>query len=240
MRYLMTFSYDGSNYSGYQKQKRERSIQEEIEKVLSKINNKKTGVVASGRTDRKVHALNQSAHFDLDVKINEEKLKKSLNQMLPKDIYIKKIEAKNNDFHARFDVKKKLYIYKINIGEYNPLEKDYIYQYNKSLDVEEMRKNIKYFEGTNNFKTFCKGTSTDKDFVRTIFKANIKVNKDIVIISFLGTGFLRYMVRNMVGLLIEIGEGKKYNIKELFESEDRTRAGKIANPEGLYLKKVYY
>ena len=135
MRYLITFSYDGSKYKGYQKQPKEKTIQGELEKALKTINgHKKVCVYASGRTDAGVHAYNQKAHFDLDIKhITPEKLKEGLNSLLPDDIYIKNAEIVNDDFHARFNVKAKEYIYMINMGEYSPIEKDYIYQYNKKL-----------------------------------------------------------------------------------------------------------
>ena len=156
MRYLITFSYDGSKYKGYQKQPEVTTIQGELEKVLTGINNSEVLVSASGRTDAGVHALNQTAHFDLDINITSEKLKMALNSLLPSDIYVKKVEEVDRDFHARFNVKEKEYIYKINVGEYNPLEKDYVYQYNKELDVVKMKEAIKYFEGTHDFKSFTK------------------------------------------------------------------------------------
>ena len=246
MRYLMTFSYDGSKYSGYQKQPKKKTIQSEIEKVLKKINSEqKVDIHASGRTDAGVHALNQKAHFDMDAKMSPDKLKYSINCLLPKDIYIKDIKEVNDDFHARFNVKAKEYVYKINMGEYNPIEKDYVYQYNKKLDAVEMERALKYLEGTHDFKSFTKADEEKNDFVRTIvqttFIRDLK-NVNSIQISFLGTGFLRYMVRNMVGTLIEIGEGKykSEDIISILEAKDRRKAGITATPEGLYLKDVFY
>lgn len=245
MRYFITFSYDGSEFKGYQKQVDERTVQGVLEGVLSKINgDKEVSVVASGRTDAGVHAMNQKAHFELDVEIEEDKLFRSINSMLPSDIYVKTLESVSENFHARFDVISKEYIYQINMGEYNPLERKYVYQYNSKLDVVEMQRAMKYLEGTHSFKSFTK-CDEDKDYVRTLMQTNIirdlkDVNK--ITLVFIGTGFLRYMVRNMVGTLIEIGEGKRRSeeIIEILKSEDRTKAGKTANPEGLYLKNVYY
>lgn len=246
MRYLITFTYDGSKYKGYQKQPKQRTIQGELEKALKTLNNnEKVEVCASGRTDAGVHALNQKAHFDLNISITEEKLKAGLNSLLPKDIYVKTVEEVSSDFHARFMVKAKEYIYQINMGEYNPIEKDYIFQYNKKLDVVEMQRALKYLEGTHDFKSFSKADEEKENFTRTIVQANLirnlkNVNK--VTISFLGTGFLRYQVRNMVGLLIEIGEGKRKSedIIEILEAKDRRASGITAAPEGLYLKDVFY
>ena len=243
MRYLITFSYDGSKYNGYQKQPKKVTVQGEIERVLTIINgNNKTRITASGRTDALVHALNQKAHFDLNVDITPEKLKQSLNKMLPKSIYIKDIEVVDKNFHARFDVIKKEYIYKINVGEYNPLMVDYVYQYNNRLDIRAMKKALKYFKGTHNFKSFTKNSDEKEDFVRTILKTRLTVKENIISISFIGTGFLRYMVRNMVGFLIEVGRHKRNpeDVEEVLKAKDRCKAGITANPEGLYLKEVYY
>ena len=244
MRYFITFSYDGSKYKGYQKQPNERTIQGELESILTKINsNKEVYVSASGRTDAGVHAINQKAHFDLNSDIEESRLKNSLNKLLPKDIYVKTIEKVSNDFHARFDVISKEYIYKVNLGEYNPIECDYVYQYNKDLDIESMKQALCFFEGTHNFKSFTKVDEEKENYNRTIIKTNISVSDDnILTISLLGTGFMRYMVRNIVGLLIEIGEGKRKSedVIEILKKEDRTKAGKTAPSSGLYLKNVFY
>lgn len=246
MRYLITFSYDGTNYCGYQKQPNKRTIQEEVENVLTKINgNKKVIISATGRTDAGVHALNQKAHFDLDKKFDINLLKKSLNKMLPEDIYVKKIEIVADDFHARFNVKAKEYIYKINLGEYNPLEKNYVYQYNKRLDVSEMERALKYLEGEHNFKSFTKANDKKDNYNRTIIRATLERNPKNVnelIISLIGNGFMRYMVRNIVGLLIEIGEGKRKSedVFKILSAENRTASGKTAPPNGLYLNDVFY
>jgi len=245
MRYLMTFSYDGSKYQGYQKQPNGKTIQEEIEKALFKIAGNKTITIhASGRTDAGVHANNQKAHFDLDHKIEVNRLKHSLNSMIPDDIYIKKIEIVENDFHARFDVISKEYIYKLNMGEYNPIEKDYVFQCCKKLDINEMMRGLKYLEGTHDFQSFTK-VEEEKDFERTIIRTNLLVdskNKDLITFVFVGTGFLRYQVRNMVGTLIEIGSGKKKStdIIDILEAKDRRKAGITASSSGLYLNHVNY
>ena len=249
MRYFITFSYDGSDFSGYQKQPKARTVQNELERVLKQINgNKEVEVHASGRTDAGVHAMNQKAHFDLTTELTCEKLQKAMNSLLPKDIYIKKVEEVDENFHARFNATGKEYIYKINMGEYNPLERKYVYQHNKKLDVSEMQRALKYVEGTHCFKSFTKvdDEKEDKDgYVRTLSQTNIERDlKDVnkITLVFIGTGFLRYMVRNIVGTLIDIGEGKikSEDIIEILKQEDRTKAGKTANPEGLYLKNVFY
>lgn len=246
MRYFITFSYDGSKYKGYQKQPKAKTVQGEIEKALTKINSDQAvSIHASGRTDAGVHALNQRAHFDLDTDIKPDKLLHSMNSLIPKDIYIKKLEVVDDKFHARFDVRAKEYIYKINTGEYNPIEKDYVLQYNGNLDIVAIERAMKYLEGTHNFKSFTKNDEEKEDYTRTIVQTNVirdLKNVHNITLSFLGTGFLRYMVRNMVGTLIEIGEGKRKSedIIDIIKAEDRTKAGKTAEPEGLYLKDVFY
>ena len=141
--------------------------------------------------------------------------------------------------------KRKEYVYKINMGEYDPIERNYVYQYNKKLDVVEMERALKYLEGEHDFKSFSKADEEKEDYVRRIVQTNLirtlkNVNK--IEIVFLGTGFLRYQVRNMVGTLIEIGEGKRKSedIIEILNAKDRRKAGKTAAPEGLYLNDVFY
>lgn len=246
MKYFMTFSYDGTNFHGYQKQPRKRTIQKEIEDVLKQINDgKSVSIYSSGRTDAGVHALNQKAHFTLDINISPERLLKGMNALLPDDIYIKNIDLVEDEFHARFNAIGKEYIYIINMGEYSTIERNYVYQYCKRLDVVSMERGLKYLEGTHNFKSFVKADDEIVDYVRTISQALItRDSKDInkIIITFVGTGFLRYMVRNMVGLLIEIGEGKRKpeDIMDIFKQEDRRFAGKTAPSCGLYLRNVFY
>jgi tRNA pseudouridine38-40 synthase len=246
VRYFITFSYDGSKYSGYQKQPRVKTIQGELEKALKQINaGKNVSVSASGRTDAGVHAYNQSAHFDLDTEITCVKLKQALNSLIPDDIYVKNVYETDQNFHARFNVKAKEYIYKINMGNYNPIEKDYVYQYNKKLDIPEMERALKYLEGTHDFRSFVKIDEEKDDYTRTIVQTSLirdVKNVNQITISILGTGFMRYMVRNIVGMLIEIGEGKykSEDIIAILKMKDRTKAGICAPACGLYLKDVYY
>ena len=242
----MTFSYDGSKYSGYQKQPKKKTIQSELEKALKQINGgKDVSLVASGRTDAGVHAYNQRAHFDMDTNIPASKIKQGVNSLIPDDIYVKNIFEVEENFHARFNVKAKEYIYKINMGEYNPIEKDYIYQYNKRLDLAEMERALKYLEGTHDFSSFVKIDEEKDNYVRTIVQTSLTreiKNVNQITISILGTGFMRYMVRNIVGMLIEIGEGKHKSeeIIQILKAKDRTKAGICAPACGLYLNDVYY
>ena len=246
MRYFITFSYDGSKYNGYQKQPRVKTIQGELEKALKQINSgKAVSLSASGRTDAGVHAYNQHAHFDMEDKMPCSKLRSAINSLIPDDIYVKSICEVPEDFHARFNVKAKEYIYKINMGVYNPIEKDYVYQYNKKLDIAEMERALKYLEGTHDFRSFTKIDEEKDNYERTIIQTSlIRDIKDVnkIIISILGTGFMRYMVRNIVGTLIEVGEGKykSEDIIDILKAKDRKSAGLCAPACGLYLKDAYY
>ena len=243
MRYKIIFSYDGSDFNGYQKQKGLRTVQSEMEKALKQINNNKdVKFSSSGRTDAFVHAYNQVGHADIDVKITEYKLKRALNSILPDDIYVKETKIVKDDFHSRYMVKSKEYIYKINIGDYNVLERNYIYQYNNKLNIKNMKKAAKYLIGTHDFAAFVSNEDKKEDNVRTIYKIDFTLKDDILCIKFIGNGFLKYMVRIMVATLIKVGEGKlNYkDVKTILESKDRKKIPYTAPAEGLYLNKVKY
>lgn len=243
MRYLITFSYNGSYFSGYQRQKNLKTVQGEIEKVLTKVNNGKEVVISSsGRTDKGVHANGQCAHFDLDVDITLHGLKDVLNKRLNGEIYIKDVKIVDEDFHARYCVKEKTYIYYINIGEYNPIKKDYIYQYCNDLNINLMKKASKYLIGKHDFRSFCKEEKEKENCIRTIKSINIEKDNNIVKITITGDGFLRKMVRNIVGVLIEIGTLKKdvMYMKQLVSSNGEIHNMKSSPACGLYLDKVKY
>lgn len=242
-RYLINFSYDGSNYNGYQKQKNLNTIQGKMEEALKKINNSKiTKIHSSGRTDAHVHAINQYGHVDIQVDITEEKLKRALNSLLPDDIYVKSTKIVDDNFHARYMVSSKEYLYKINMGEYNPIEKNYVYQLCKKLNVRKMKKAINYFIGKHDFTTFSSNEDRKENNIRTIYNAYIEEDNDQLLISFKGTGFLKYMVRIMVGALIMVGleKIKPEDIIDMFDKKDKSLVKITANPEGLYLYKVEY
>lgn len=245
-RYYIEIAYDGSNFSGYQIQPGLRTVQEELEKALRKINNDQTVVThASGRTDKGVHAYKQTVHFDLSITISEIKLVRALNSNLPSDIHVNFACEVDSDFHARYMVISKSYVYKLNLGTFNPMERNYVYQCCHHLDIRRMKKAIKYLIGTHDFRSFVSENKEKENCVRTITNAYIKRdrnNRDQYNIYFVGTGFLKYQVRNMVGLLIKIGEGKvePRDMKRILSSCDRNQAGKTAPAEGLYLLDVTY
>lgn len=241
-RYLIDFSYSGANFSGYQKQPGKRTVQDEIEKVLSSINNNSVKLTSSGRTDALVNAIHQKAHFDLDKEIGAYKLNGALNSYLPDDIYVNSVTKVDNLFHARYMVKSKTYEYLINTGYYNPLLRTHVYQYCKPLNIRKMKKAVKYFIGKHDFTTFVSAEDKKEDKVREIYDASVDEKEGIIKITFKGSGFLKYQVRNMVGTLIKIGEEKVLPdiILSLLEKKDRKCAFLCAPAQGLTLTDVKY
>lgn len=243
MRFLIKFSYDGSNYAGYQIQPGKSTIQKYLEDALTKVNDgKKTIVHSSGRTDKGVHARAQYAHADIEVDITPNKLKRALNSNLPDDIHVIETSIVDDKFHARYNTKSKKYEYYLNMGEYNPIEKDYVFQYNHELNVDSMKDAIKVFLGEHDFRAFVTDNKEKENCVRIITKAEIEERDTKLKITFEGTGFLRYQVRNMVGILIKVGENKisTKDVEKILLSKDRTKSGKTAPANGLYLVDVCY
>ena len=239
MRYLISISYDGSKFNGFQRLKENNSVQGLIEKALTKINKSKVEIKGAGRTDRGVHAYDQKAHFDLDVSITEEGLKKALNSLVKPYVYINDCKQVNDDFHARFLVKEKKYVYKINIGEYNPLLNDYVYFEKEELDIDLMKEVSREFIGIHNFKNFVSGERANYEAI--IYDIKFKKTKGILEIEFTGKSFYRYMVRNLVGMMIEVGRGKEdiSKVKDMLKAKT-IKHGFTAPAAGLYLEKIYY
>lgn len=239
MRFLASISYDGSNFYGFQRLNEERSVQRELEMALTKINKSKVTVKGAGRTDRGVHALDQKCHFDLDININEEGLKKALNSLLPSDIYINNIQTVNKDFHARFMVKKKIYYYIINMGKYDVIKDKYLYNYGKKLNIKKMRKAAKVLIGRHSYQAFVSGIRNN--YNSEIYDINFKKRGNKLVIKFIGTSFYRYMVRNLVGALISVSNNKISinDLKEMINNEKKMNYLTVPG-NGLYLENVEY
>ena len=240
MRYQAIVEYDGTRYSGFQSQPNEDSIQRQIERALRLMTQKEIRISASGRTDKGVHALGQSIHFDFNTFLDSKTWVESLNKRLPGDIRIKKVVKKGDGFHARFDAKSKIYKYVISKRELNAFENNYMY-YNSFFDITLVRECIQDLVGTHDFfglSKFVEGKNT----IKSIFEIKIKETKDSITFLFHGNSFLKYMVRSMMGLIIEIGCKKKTasTIKNILETKNRSLAGKTAPASGLYLVKVFY
>lgn len=240
MRYLLTIKYDGSKFNGFQRLKNNESVQKKIEECLSLILKEDIKVKGAGRTDRGVHALGQRAHFDADLKMDLKKFKYVLNNMLKPYIIVTSVKEVDNDFHARHNVKKKLYSYHINIGEYDPMAADYIYQPSYRLNYSLLRKACKIFEGKHNFKNFVSGERDNYDSI--INKIKVYKLYNFIIIEFYGQGFYRYMIRSMVGAALEVAKGNVSieDLKGLLNRPDEKKTLPVAPACGLYLEKIWY
>ena len=240
MRYLISVSYDGSKLYGFERQPGKLTVQGELERVLSSIAKKEVLIKGAGRTDRGVDARDQKAHFDMDVDIPVDRLKRAMNSMLDESIYVNFAKKVNDNFHARFEVKRKVYVYKINLGEYDPITNSYVYNYNRKLNISKMKKASKYLIGIHSFEAFTSGERENYNSI--VYKIVFKKEKDILTIKFVGKSFYRYMVRNLVGALLLVGEEKEVPevIKEMIDSRKKTRNYITAPASGLFLMKVDY
>lgn len=239
-RYLFHVSYDGTDYSGFQRQENSKSIQGEIERALKGMTANSYTIHSAGRTDKGVHALDQTFHLDLPFEIEIDKWIKGINFRLPSDIRINKIKQVDNRFHARHNAKFRVYEYKIAKKEsdiFNQRYEVYIENFNIELAIEASLK----FIGTKDFTGFSK-ISKDKEPIRTITEISVKETKDYYYFKFVGISFLRYMVRSIMGTIIAVATDKMSIevIDEIFETKNRMLAGKTAEAKGLYFKKVIY
>ncbi|MBR0418252.1 MAG: tRNA pseudouridine(38-40) synthase TruA [Erysipelotrichaceae bacterium] len=243
MRYKVTMAYDGLNYAGFQSQTNALAIQDVVEGAIEKIFGEKIRIVMSSRTDAGVHAKGQVFHFDSDTIKDEGKLKFSMNSLLPKDIHVIEVKHVDRDFHARYSVKKKTYEYLINLGEYDVFLRGRAYQCFYKLDVDLMRRGAELLKGEHDFTSF--NTSSLKEYpnqVRNITEFSLTMKKDILTIRVTSSGFLRNMVRLMVGTLIDLGRGKKTleDIQNMLEHPSKSTRRYNADPNGLYLVKIFY
>lgn len=242
MRYLAVVTYDGTHYAGWQIQPNGISIEEEIEKVLSRILTMPTKIYGSGRTDAGVHSHGQTFHFDAKEIKDLGKFTYSLNSLLPRDIHINTIKKVNDDFNARYDVKSKTYVYFINMGSYDPFNKDYMYQLLRPLDLSKMEECLEVFKGEHCFMNLTSKDEDQANYVREIYECNLEAKDNIVKITFKGNGFMRYMVRMLVGTLIEVGLARLEvaEVKRILEADERKVVSFKAPACGLYLEKVEY
>lgn len=241
MRVKCIVSYDGSRFHGWQVQNKERTVQGEIQKALKKINQTETIIHASGRTDAKVHGVHQVFHFDTEKQLPQEQWKRAINHFMPNDIYILKTEYVDETFHARYSAIKKEYRYQLSTKEYNPFETNYIYQYGKQLDIEAMQEAANLFIGEHDFASFCTYDQYGNT-IRTLYSFQIQETNGIITFTLIGNGFRRYMVRHLVGGLIQVGAHRisKDTLLEMLESRGEKKCLFKAKPQGLYLQEVYY
>ena len=242
MKLVATVSYKGTNYQGWQIQPNAVSVQETIEKVISKILNTEITIYGSGRTDAGVHARGQVFHFETGKDVDIDKLRYSINCLLPEDIHILALKEADNDFHSRYSAKGKHYSYTIKFGENDPFDNEFVYTYSKSLDVEAFIKAFEPFNGEHNLQDFTSKEEDEDGFVRRV-KISTLVENDIVKVDFVGNGFMKYMIRFLVGAALAVAESKESIdfIKYHLNSDKKREIISYKAPAmGLVLEEVNY
>jgi len=243
-RYKIKIEYDGTKFVGWQYQKNGLSIQEIIQKAIFKFSGEKIIIFGAGRTDSGVHATGQIAHFDLKKKIKKKNFILGVNQYIGNNpVTILNIIKTDNNFHSRFDAKKRTYQYVI-INRQSPLalEKNKAWHIRKKLDLKSMKKGARLLLGTHDFSTFRASSCGAKSPIKTLRRVSIKKKKDKLIFKFISKSFLQQQVRSMVGCIKYLGEGKWEldEFKKAFESKNRLRCAPPAPSCGLYLTKINY
>ncbi|MCQ2520882.1 MAG: tRNA pseudouridine(38-40) synthase TruA [Lachnospiraceae bacterium] len=243
-RILLRVAYDGTNYHGWQYQEGLPTIQGEVERALSELLKEEVHVVGGSRTDAGVHALSNVCVFDTSSRIPGEKFPYALHPLLPSEIRI--VEGREVDaaFHPRHCDTKKTYEYRISLGEFeNPLNRLYTHHTNYALDITLMQAAAKAMEGEHDFTSFCTVGAQVSDFVRCVYSVDVTMEeKDTILITVTGNGFLYNMVRIMAGTLIEAGKGRYQpeDIREMIAARDRAKAGPTAPAKGLRLAKYEF
>jgi tRNA pseudouridine38-40 synthase len=242
--FKLILEYDGTQYHGWQRQKNDTTIQAILEDKLRLMLKERIKVNGSGRTDAGVHALYQVCNFVSGSRIDPESLRRGLNSLLPDDIFIKEAENISLDFHARYSAKSKVYEYRIlNTREKNIFLRNYTWHIRYDLDLHSMSKCVSMLMGRHDFSAFRSTGSGNRDPVRNMIKCEVyDPGENLIRFVFEADGFLRHMVRNIVGTVVEAGSGKisVEDFREIYLSGDRQRAGIKAPPQGLFLKKVDY
>lgn len=239
----ITVEYDGANYSGWQRQKDATTVQEKIEEAIFKITGEKTALHGSGRTDAGVHAIGQTANFRTESGIDIKIFPKAFNSVLPEDITVKSAEEADEDFHSRASAKKKTYFYKIlNRPFPSPLNRKTCWFIPGDLDTERMKAACPLLVGERDFAVFAHSNANVKTTVRRVFKAEIGKDGDFIIFTIQANGFLKRMVRLIVGTLVQVGGGKLKigDFEKIIKSGKKTPKVVAAPPQGLFLESVEY
>ena len=243
MKILGICSYKGTNYYGWQKQVGFISVQSKIEEVLSQIYDTPISITGSGRTDAGVHAIKQYFHFNVEKEKDLNQLAYAMNKMLPEDIHILSLEKVDDDFHARYSAKRKIYEYDILLKNKEVFNYDLAYLYPMDLDIDLLKESLKLFEGEHNYQDFTSKEEDEGNFIRTIYAIEVNQDNDLIKIRFEGNGFMRYQIRNMVGAAIAVAN-KKEDISfikyHLGDKKNREIIAYKAPAVGLYLVDVKY
>ena len=242
--FKIIIEYDGTSYHGWQRQKNEHTVQEEIEKALLTMTGKKTVLTASGMTDAGVHALGQVANFHCDTDLSPQAFQNGVNSLTKDDIVIISCDIVDDNFHSRFDAKSKIYHYQLlNSNLPVAINRQYVWFIKKKLNLDAMRLALNHIVGTHDFKAFEGTGSLRSHTTRRVFKAEIlEQSEGLIIIEIEADGFLRFMVRNIAGTVADVGLEKitSNDFKKILLSKDRSLAGATAPPQGLFLMQVKY
>lgn len=252
-RYKAIVSYDGSGFFGFQVQtkhgvERQRTVQGELTKAVNQMAKNPTEpirVVGASRTDTGVHAFGQVVHFDLPFDINESGVRKGLNTLLPRDMLIKQVDKVAPDFHARFNTHAKRYIYRVSTQDFtDPFKRQYTGHFQWQLDVERIKEALPDLLGEHDFASFAASGNQTATTIRTITRADVTIQPEAqeLLFTFEGNAFLYNQIRIMVGVLLEIGNGRRdvHDILRLIAVKDREQARFTAPASGLYLDQIYY
>lgn len=242
-RIMLVVAYEGTNYCGWQVQPNGITIEEVLNRELSRILGEDIKVIGASRTDAGVHAMGNVAVFDTNARIPGDKVSFALNQSLPEDIRIQMSKEVPTDFHPRHCNTRKTYEYCIyNHAFESPIGRQFTYFVHRPLDVEQMQKAADRLVGTHDFKSFCNIHTHVEDTVRTIYGCRVLKQDNQITIRIEGNGFLYNMVRIIAGTLIEVGSGLKEPeaIEGILAAKDREAAGKTAPAKGLKLVKIEY
>jgi len=240
----MVLEYDGTAYHGWQRQADLATVQQVVEEKIALMTREKVTLIGSGRTDAGVHALYQVANFRTGTRISEKDLLRGLNSLLPADIAVKEITEVTDDFHAQFSARSKTYEYRIFNGPTRPaLARNQVWFVFGPLDLAAMEEAAAGLRGVHDFSSFCAAGHESKSMIREIYDCGFERRGDGFIRFFIeANGFLKYMVRNIIGTLVEVGKGKRtpQDFLAIMEARDRRKAGVTAPPRGLFLVDVKY
>lgn len=242
-RMLLTISYDGTAYHGWQIQPNGITVQQTLQEALEKLLGKPTGATGCSRTDAGVHAREFCCHIDCDENIPDTAFLRGLNSFLPSDIAVKACKEVAPDFHARYDAKGKTYVYNIlNSSKKDPFLSRYSWQIERPLDIVKMNEFCQRITGTHDFYAFSSSGRTVEDTVRTVTECKVERGGDLVTLSITANGFLYNMVRIIVGTAVYVSDGRinPSETEEILNSKKRELAGITAPPMGLMLEKVHF